>query len=72
MIDAPNEHARSINVIMPYYGYHAKTGAAARQPISAKLVADLLQAAGANRLSAWIYIDHPRFLIYQLITYATI
>ena len=43
--------AKSINVIMPYYGYSRQDRkAAARQPISAKLVADLLQAAGADRV----------------------
>ena len=52
MIDAlKRASARSINVIMPYYGYSRQDRkAAARQPISAKLVADLLQAAGANRV----------------------
>lgn len=43
--------AREINIIMPYYGYARQDRkASARQPITAKLVADLLQTAGANRL----------------------
>ena len=52
MIDAlKRASARSINVIMPYYGYSRQDRkAASRQPISAKLMADLLQAAGASRV----------------------
>lgn len=52
MIDAlKRASARTINVIMPYYGYSRQDRkAAARQPISAKLVADILQAAGATRV----------------------
>lgn len=52
MIDAlKRASADSINVIMPYYGYSRQDRKAApRQPISAKLVADLLQTAGATRL----------------------
>ncbi|MEA4874429.1 ribose-phosphate diphosphokinase [Anaerorhabdus sp.] len=43
--------AGEINVVMPYYGYARQDRKArARQPITAKLVADLLQVAGANRL----------------------
>ena len=43
--------ARSINVVMPYYGYSRQDRKAkAREPISAKLMADLLQAAGADRV----------------------
>lgn len=43
--------AGEINVVMPYYGYARQDRKArARQPITAKLVADLLQTAGANRL----------------------
>lgn len=43
--------ARNINVIMPYYGYSRQDRKAkAREPISAKLMADLLQAAGADRV----------------------
>lgn len=43
--------AGEINVIMPYYGYARQDRKAKpRQPITAKLVADLLQTAGADRL----------------------
>lgn len=52
MIDAlKRASALSINVIMPYYGYSRQDRkVSARQPISAKLIADLLQAAGAHRV----------------------
>ena len=52
MLDAlKRASAASVNVIMPYYGYcRQDRKAAARQPISAKLMADLLQKAGANRV----------------------
>lgn len=43
--------AGEITVVMPYYGYARQDRKArARQPISAKLVADLLQVAGADRV----------------------
>jgi ribose-phosphate pyrophosphokinase len=43
--------AREINIVMPYYGYSRQDRKAkARQPISAKLVADLIQVAGATRV----------------------
>lgn len=52
MIDAlKRASADEINVIMPYYGYSRQDRKAApRQPISAKLMADLIQTAGATRL----------------------
>lgn len=52
MIDAlKRASARSINVIMPYYGYSRQDRKALpRQPISAKLVADMLTVAGATRV----------------------
>lgn len=52
MIDAlKRASAKHINVIMPYYGYSRQDRkAASRQPISAKLVANLLQVAGATRV----------------------
>lgn len=52
MIDAlKRASARSINIIMPYYGYSRQDRKAlSRQPISAKLVADLLTTAGATRV----------------------
>ena len=43
--------AGEINVIMPYYGYARQDRKAKpRQPITSKLVANLLQTAGANRI----------------------
>ncbi len=52
MIDAlKRASADQINIIMPYYGYSRQDRKAApRQPISAKLMADLLQTAGADRI----------------------
>lgn len=52
MIDAlKRASAEHINIIMPYYGYSRQDRKAApRQPISAKLIADLLQVAGADRI----------------------
>lgn len=52
MIDAlKRASAEHINIIMPYYGYSRQDRKAApRQPISAKLMADLLQTSGASRL----------------------
>ncbi|MCK5732030.1 MAG: ribose-phosphate pyrophosphokinase [Tenericutes bacterium] len=54
MIDAlKRASAREVNVVIPYYGYSRQDRKAkARQPISAKLVADLLQTAGASRVIA--------------------
>ena len=54
MIDAlKRASAKSINIIMPYYGYSRQDRKArAREPISAKLMADLIQAAGATRVLA--------------------
>ncbi|MCI5968429.1 ribose-phosphate pyrophosphokinase [Helicobacter sp.] len=52
MIDAlKRSSAKSINIIMPYFGYARQDRKAApRVPITAKLVADLLQCAGISRL----------------------
>jgi len=52
MIDAlKRASARTINIVMPYYGYSRQDRKAlSRQPISAKLVADLLTVAGATRV----------------------
>lgn len=54
MIDAlKRASAREVNIVMPYYGYSRQDRKArARQPISAKLIADLLQVAGATRVIA--------------------
>ncbi|TLS38451.1 ribose-phosphate diphosphokinase [Pseudalkalibacillus caeni] len=52
MIDAMiRASAKTINVVLPYYGYarqDRKKGA--RQPITAKLIANLLEEAGATRV----------------------
>ncbi len=52
MLDAlKRAAAASITVVMPYYGYSRQDRKAkARQPITAKLVADLIETAGANRV----------------------
>lgn len=43
--------AKEITVIMPYYGYSRQDRKArSREPITAKLIADLLQTAGVNRV----------------------
>lgn len=54
MIDAlKRASARSINVVMPYYGYARQDRKArAREPITAKLIANLLETAGATRVIA--------------------
>lgn len=45
--------ANSLTVIMPYYGYSRQDRKSqSRQPITAKLVADLVQVAGVNRVIA--------------------
>ncbi|MBU5595550.1 ribose-phosphate diphosphokinase [Amphibacillus sp. MSJ-3] len=52
MIDAlKRASAATINVVMPYYGYARQDRKAKpREPITAKLVADILQIAGASRI----------------------
>ncbi|WP_152395656.1 ribose-phosphate diphosphokinase [Paenibacillus guangzhouensis] len=52
MIDAAKRaSARTVNIVMPYYGYaRQERKAAPREPISAKMVADVLTTVGANRV----------------------
>lgn len=52
MIDAAKRaSARTVNVIIPYYGYaRQERKAAPREPISAKMLADVLTTVGANRV----------------------
>lgn len=52
MIDAlKRASAKTINVVIPYYGYARQDRKArSREPITAKLVANLLETAGASRI----------------------
>ena len=52
MVDAlKRASANTINLVVPYYGYSRQDRkASARQPITAKLVANLIEAAGATRM----------------------
>jgi ribose-phosphate pyrophosphokinase len=52
MIDAAKRaSARNIHIVIPYYGYaRQEKKDAPREPISAKMVADVLTTAGANRI----------------------
>ncbi|WP_217588354.1 ribose-phosphate diphosphokinase [Lentibacillus saliphilus] len=52
MIDAlKRASARSINIVMPYYGYARQDRKArSREPIAAKLMANLVETAGADRV----------------------
>jgi ribose-phosphate pyrophosphokinase len=52
MIDAlKRASAKNINVVIPYYGYARQDRKArSREPITAKLIADLLETAGATRV----------------------
>ncbi|RXT09003.1 ribose-phosphate diphosphokinase [Ammoniphilus sp. CFH 90114] len=54
MLDAlKRASAKSINVVIPYYGYARQDRKArARDPITAKLVANLIETAGAHRVIA--------------------
>lgn len=63
--------AEKINVVIPYFGYARQDRKAkGRQPITSKLVADLLSKAGADRVIVFD-IHSPQsmgFLIYLWIT----
>jgi ribose-phosphate pyrophosphokinase len=52
MVDAlKRASAHTINLVIPYYGYSRQDRKAkAREPITSRLVADLIQAAGATRV----------------------
>lgn len=52
MIDAAKRaSAKSINIIMPYYGYaRQERKSKPREPISAKMVADIITTVGADRI----------------------
>lgn len=54
MIDAlKRASAKTINVVVPYYGYARQDRKArSREPITAKLIANLLETAGATRVIA--------------------
>jgi ribose-phosphate pyrophosphokinase len=52
MIDAcKRASANTVNIVMPYYGYARQDRTASpREPITAKLVANMLTTAGADRI----------------------
>nr|WP_153736378.1 ribose-phosphate diphosphokinase [Aquibacillus halophilus] len=52
MVDAlKRASVETINVVIPYYGYARQDRKArSREPITAKLIADLIETAGANRV----------------------
>ncbi|MES1228410.1 MAG: ribose-phosphate diphosphokinase, partial [Armatimonadota bacterium] len=54
MLDAfRRASARRLTVVMPYYGYARQDKKIKpREPITARLIADLIQTAGANRVVA--------------------
>ncbi|WP_102347997.1 ribose-phosphate diphosphokinase [Bacillus sp. Marseille-P3661] len=55
MVDAlKRASAKTINVVIPYYGYARQDRKArSREPITAKLVANLIETAGATRVIAF-------------------
>ena len=69
MIDAcKRASAANINIVVPYYGYARQDRKArSREPITAKLVANLIETAGANRMIALdlLRTTNSRFLRYS-------
>jgi ribose-phosphate pyrophosphokinase len=64
--------ARSVNVIIPYFGYARQDRKVTpRTPITARLAADLLGTAGATRVLVWTFtlVRYKVFSICLLITY---
>lgn len=84
MIDALRRaSAGTINVVIPYYGYaRSDRKARSREPITAKLLANFIQMAGADRVVAMdlhagqlqgffnIPVDHLLAILYKLNTLA--
>ena len=70
MIDAcKRASATNINIVVPYYGYARQDRKArSREPITAKLVANLIETAGANRMIAFrlTCTTNSRFLRYSI------
>ena len=67
MVDAlKRASAKRITVVMPYYGYSRQDKKhRGREPISARLIADLFKTAGANRLmSVDLHTDQILSLIH--------
>ncbi len=51
MIDAMKRaSAKTINVVLPYYAYAARPNGQLHEPITAKLIANMLVEAGASRI----------------------
>ena len=62
MVDAlKRASAETISVVMPYYGYARQDRKArSREPITSKLVADMLEVAGVDRLLTVDRTSDPR------------
>ena len=70
MIDtAKRSSARRITAVIPYFGYARQDRkSASRTPITAKLVADLLTTAGADRVLTMDLGRYKDSLTFQLMT----
>ena len=68
MIDACKRASAANNIVVPYYGYARQDRKArSREPITAKLVANLIETAGANRMIALdLHAPNSRFLRYSI------